>query len=285
MRTDAKLWLEGFDECWTSFGGSPVRYLVGGAGPPLALVHGLGGSAANWAELGPALARSRRVLAVDLPGHGRSAPLPVAPTLAPFADAVAAALAEEDAAPAPVVGHSLGGVVAVRLALRHPEAVSGLVVASGAGISSGTEHARRALLIMGMLKPGRRVARVRGTIGRSDLLKTVAFSHWFVSDPRSLSRRSVEGFLIGHLHHSDIGSAWRALVRDDPRPELEGITCPALVLWGAGDSQLPLDDAFDYARRLRAPLRVVPDCGHLLIGERPDACLDAIGSFLDSHDI
>jgi pimeloyl-ACP methyl ester carboxylesterase len=52
------------------------------------------------------------------------------------------------------------------------------------------------------------------------------------------------------------------------------------VLWGARDNQLPIGDAFDYARRLRGRLRVIADCGHLLIGERPDACADAIERFL-----
>ena len=75
--------------------------------------------------------------------------------------------------------------------------------------------------------------------------------------------------------------AGRALVRDDPRLDLEGVRCPALVLWGARDRQVPIDDAFEYARRLRAPLRTIADCGHLLIGERPAACADAIAAFLD----
>jgi pimeloyl-ACP methyl ester carboxylesterase len=44
---------------------------------------------------------------------------------------------------------------------------------------------------------------------------------------------------------------------------------------------VPLADGFDYARRLGAPLRVIADCGHLLVGERPGACADAIESFLD----
>jgi pimeloyl-ACP methyl ester carboxylesterase len=52
------------------------------------------------------------------------------------------------------------------------------------------------------------------------------------------------------------------------------------VLWGARDNQLPVGDAFEYARRLRAPLRLIADCGHLLIGERPEACADAITGFL-----
>ena len=75
-------------------------------------------------------------------------------------------------------------------------------------------------------------------------------------------------------------SAAKALVRDDPRPDLDRVRRPTLVLWGARDNQLPIRDAFEYARRLRAPLRAIADCGHLLIGERPDACADAIAGFL-----
>lgn len=277
--------LEGFEERWADYRGMPVRYFAGGEGPPLTLVHGLGGSAANWSELAPELARTRRLLVPELPGHGGSAPAAAAPTLAPFADTVAAVLDQEEALPAPVVGHSLGGTVALRLALRRPEAVSGLVIASAAGITSTSDQARRALMIVGMLKPGRRVAARRGTIGRSRLLRTLAFGYWFAADPGQLSPRAVDGFLVGHTLHTDIGTAWRALVRDDPRKELAGIRCPTLVLWGSEDTQLPLGDAFDYARRLGAPLRVIPDCGHLLIGERPDACLEAIRWFLTERQL
>ena len=55
--------------------------------------------------------------------------------------------------------------------------------------------------------------------------------------------------------------------------------CPVLVLWGARDRQVPLEDGFEYARRLGAPLRVIADCGHLLIGERPDVCARAVLEF------
>jgi 3-oxoadipate enol-lactonase len=283
--TDAKPLLAEFEERFAEARGSPVRYLAAGEGAPLALLHGLGGSAVNWVELAPELARTRRVIVPELPGHGGSAPPAAAPTLAPFADAVAAVLEQEGAVPAPVVGHSLGGAVAFRLALRRPELVSGLVIASGAGISSATEQARRVLLLAGLLKPGRKVAPYRRLIAHSGRLKTLAFGYFFAADPPALSPLAAEGFLAGHVHHTDTGAAWRALVRDDPRVELETIRCPTLVLWGAGDNQLPLDDAFDYARRLRAPLRVIADCGHLLIGERPDACLDAILGFLDKNGL
>ena len=66
------------------------------------------------------------------------------------------------------------------------------------------------------------------------------------------------------------------MVAHDPRPDLDRLACPVLLLWGACDTQLPLDDAFEYARRLRAQLRIVADCGHLVIGERPEAVLDGV---------
>jgi len=277
--------LGSFEERFAEVGGRRVRYLVGGAGPPLVLVHGWGGSASNWAVLAPDLARRRRVIVPELPGHGGSERVPRASTLAPYAETVAAAAEQEDASPAPVVGHSLGGVVSLRLALLRRGAVSGLVMASAAGISSSTPQALRLMTLAGFLKGGRKVAPFRHRIARSDRLKKAAFGYWFAADPPALSARAVHGFLEGHTRHTDTDTAWRALVKDDPRSDLHGIGCPALVLWGARDNQLPLDDAFDYARRLRAPLRIIPDCGHLLIGERPDACLDAIEGFLEMHDL
>jgi pimeloyl-ACP methyl ester carboxylesterase len=281
--TEGKPRLEDFTERFADGPAGPVRYLVGGEGPPLVVVHGWGGSASNWVELAPALARGRRVIVPELPGHGGSAAARGTVGLGAFADAVGAALEQEGAGPAPVVGHSLGGVVALRLALRGPATVSGLVLASGAGISSSTPQARRVLAVAGLLKAGRRISPYREQIARSDRLKTAAFGYWFAADPPALSQRAALGFLEGHSRHTDTGTAWRALAGDDPRAELEGVRCPALVLWGARDNQLPLDDAFEYARRLRAPVRVIPGCGHLLIGERPDACLDAIETFLATN--
>jgi pimeloyl-ACP methyl ester carboxylesterase len=113
----------------------------------------------------------------------------------------------------------------------------------------------------------------------------VVFGTVSVADPIALTNEAVEGFLAAQLLHTDVDSAWQALRVDDPRQELELIRVPVLVLWGAEDGQLPLDDAFEYARRLRARLRVIAGCGHLLIGERPEVCDRAIADFLwDKRD-
>jgi pimeloyl-ACP methyl ester carboxylesterase len=277
--SDAKAELPGFEEGFADVLGCRLRYLVAGEGEPLLLVHGLGGAAANWLALAPLLLDGRRVLAPELPGHGGSAPLPAAPSLNGFADRIAG-LAERELGPTAVVGHSLGGAIALRMAIRRPELVRALVLAGAAGISSRNRRARYALTVTGLVKPGRRIAPYRAAVARSAALKTLVFGRWGASDPPALSDEMARAFLSGPELHTDTVSASQALMRDDPRPDLDRVRCSALVLWGARDHQLPVGDAFEYARRLRAPLRVIADCGHLLIGERPDACADAIQSFL-----
>ena len=278
--TDAKVDLPGFEERFAEVRGSRLRYLVCGEGEPLVLVHGLGGAAANWLALAPLLLRGRRLLVPELPGHGGSEPLPAAANLNAYADSLAEVAEREGLSPAAVVGHSLGGAIALRLAIRRPDGVSRLVLAAAAGISSGTRSARYALTITGILKPGRRIAPHRRLVARSPVLKSLVFGRWGAADPRALPAEVVEAFLSGPARHTDTFSAAKALMRDDPRADLDRVCCPSLVLWGARDNQLPIGDAFDYARRLRGRLRVIADCGHLLIGERPDACADAINWFL-----
>jgi pimeloyl-ACP methyl ester carboxylesterase len=278
--TDAKV--PGFEERFAEVWACRLRYFLGGreGAPPVVLVHGLGGCATNWVDVAPSLAERYRVLVPELPGHGLSTPLPAVPNLAVFADRLAVVAEREGMLPATFVGHSLGGVVAVRLALRRPDAVSALVLAATAGISSATRRAKYGLRILGIIGPRRLVAPWAGSVAGSSLLRQAVFGHWGAADPLILSPAAVDGFLEGTRLTSDSVSAARALVRDDIRAELGELRCPVVVLWGARDNQLPLADGFEFARRLGAPLRVIADCGHLLIGERPDLCADAIESFV-----
>src|SRR5918912_1298259 len=212
--TDAKREIPGLEERFAEVRGTRLRYLVGGEGEPLVLVHGL------------------------------------------------------------------GGAIALRLAIRRPEVVWAIVLAGAAGISSASRNARYALTITGIVKPGRKIAPHRARVARSPFLKRLVFGRWGAADPPALPPEVVDAFLAGPARHTDTVSAAGALVRDDVRADLDRVRCRVLVLWGARDNQLPVADAFEYARRLRAPLRVIADCGHLLVGERPDACADAIQEFL-----
>ena len=253
--------LRGFERRVGEIAGLRTRYWVGGDGPPLVLVHGLGGAAWNFTDLAPLLAARHRVLVLDLPGHGGTEPLPQLESLSDLAVHVAAVASHEDMAPAAVVGYSMGGPVSLRLAVARPEAVSSLVLVAPAGIVSTTRRAEIWLAAVSALRPARKVARYRDLLARRPNLRLPVFGYWGAEDPRLLSPESVVGFLAAQPEHTDVERAARALLRDDPRPDLGGVTCPTAVIWGARDRLIPLEDGFEYARRLRCPLRVLPAVG------------------------
>lgn len=117
--------------------GAPVHLLdFGGptdpSRPPLLLVHGLDGSAANWVDVGPTLARDHRVLAIDLPGFGRTPLAGRRLDLPAAADLVAATVARLGLGPVEVAGNSWGGPVCLWTAARHPEVIRRVVLVAPA---------------------------------------------------------------------------------------------------------------------------------------------------------
>ncbi len=123
----------------------PARRTRGRAARPLVLLHGFTGSAASWEGVRAAFRTSRRVVALDLPGHGATV---VAPgfdhSLARTADLVAAAMDALGIAAADVIGYSMGGRIALQLALAHGSRVAHLVLESAsAGLATAPARARR----------------------------------------------------------------------------------------------------------------------------------------------
>ncbi len=115
-----------------------VSYIDTGSGPTtLLLVHGLAANAGFWRDAIPELARSYRVIAVDLPGYGRSEKSTRYPyDMVFFAETLSKLIRELKLGTVVPVGHSMGGQIALTLALRHPEQVPLLVLASPAGVES-----------------------------------------------------------------------------------------------------------------------------------------------------
>jgi pimeloyl-ACP methyl ester carboxylesterase len=274
--------LRGFEVRTEQVAGVHTRWYVAGDGDPLVVVHGLGGAAINFTELGPLLARGRRVLILDLPGHGGTSPLAHVDGLGSYAEHVAAVAAAEGMLPAAVLGYSMGGVVALRLAVTRPADIRALALVSAAGIVSTTRQAEIWLATARALRPARVMAHFRNVFARRPGLRFLPFGVWGANDPPSLSSEAVHGFLAGPPEHTDVDSAGRALLRDDPRGDLGRVGCPVLLLWGARDRFVPLEDGFEYARRLRAPIRTVPGAGHLVVGEQPETCAAIIEDFLGS---
>jgi magnesium chelatase accessory protein len=254
---------------------------AGGEGPPIVLLHGLGGSATNWTLLAPLLARRRRVLVPDLPGHGRSAPVTAPGGLGSLADSVAELIRGEGVGPVAVVGHSMGADVAIRLALRHPGDVSALVLVSAGALASSRTVSKLWLRGWGVLRLSRLATRWRRDIAGRRRLRRVAFSGWGAEEPERLTVPAALGLIDGTAHARDTGTAREALIVDDPRMELHGLSCRVLLVWGARDRSTPLEDGFEYARRLQAPVRTVAGAGHLVIVEQPETCAALIEGFLD----
>jgi len=271
----------GFEERTAGIHGTRIRYLVGGSGPPIVLLHGLGGSATNWNLVAPILARRRRVLILDLPGHGRSEPAPAPGGLDSLAGRVAALAELEGMLPAAVVGHSMGCEVALSLAAQRPEAVSALVLVAAGGLASAGPGARAWIRVATALRPSRLPARYRHRVARSRVLRYAVFGWWGVADAGAMSEEAVLGFLEGPAHARDTGTAGRALLRSDTVAYLERAQSPSLVVWGSADRLTRLEHGFEYARRLGAPLRAIAGAGHLVISERPEELAALVEEFLD----
>ena len=265
--------------------GLPIRYLTAGEGPPLVLLHALGESALDWRWVLPALARTHRVYAPDLPGFGAGAK-PAAdysPTFfARFAADFLDALEVERAA---VVGNSLGGLVALRLALTDPPRVAGLALVDSAGLGREVSYALRlpTFPAYGELA----VARSKtppGAIQRAWMKAGLLFAHpervpteWIEEQCR-LAR--LPGFLEAALAalraQIDLGGQREVLL-----DRLSHLEMPTLVVWGTFDRIFPKSQAQEAVARLKqGSLELIPDCGHLPHVERPDIFVSALNRFL-----
>ena len=256
-----------------------IRAFVGGAGTPIVLLHGLSGSAATWVEVVRGLGGEPHCR-LDLPGHGGSSPPPRGAAIDWYADAVAAAIAELRVVPALLAGHSFGGQVAVRLVDRHPDLARALVLIGPSGIEPLTRRTRVLVVLTTVLRPGARAAPLGTRLAGRAWFRRLAFGPLLVADPDALPARAVQGFFAEMREHTDVRTARRAILADRPGGSDWSPPCPAVVLWGAADDVVPVDHGFALARKAGVHLRVVADCGHLLIGERPDVVLDAISTLV-----
>ena len=265
---------------WLPSGGR-LRALEGGAGRTVVLLHGRGHSAAMWFSYLTVLARGWRVLAVDLPGFGLSS-APEGPLRAAedgvsfFTGPVEELLLERGVGPVVVVGHSLGGLVAVELALRGRVPVERLVLLDAMGL--GPEMTRTARLFF---RAGpERVARRLGPrlfhrllpppetpLGQR--LGMLGYELLAVPEGRPEAAKAFNTLvpLVGEVFHR--------------RERLPEVRQPVLLVWGEREDTLPISLAEEAARRLPEVrlLRVV--AGHSPHLERPELVLPAIKAFLD----
>jgi pimeloyl-ACP methyl ester carboxylesterase len=252
----------------------PVNVIELGEGPPLVFVHGLGGSWQNWLEQLPVFAHSHRVVALDLPGFGRS-PMPREQiTISLYARVLDQAMQALGIGAAAVVGNSMGGFVATELAIAFPQRIERLVLAAPAGISSfGNPEATRVALWLRRIRPllavgGGWLATHADAVTRRPGLRALTLKD-VARYPSQLPAQLVAEQLRGAGKPGFV-DALEANLSYDYRHRLPEIVCPTLVVWGKSDRVISVRDADVYTELIPNARKVIlPDTGHVPMLERP----------------
>lgn len=241
--------------------------------PPVVLLHGLFGSSTNWHSIARRLSESRRVLAPDLRNHGRSPSLPPM-TYPAMAEDLANLLDQQGIDQAALVGHSMGGKAAMWLALTRPERVQALVVADMAPVTYG-----------------HRFDGVLTGLGSLDLDRLGDRRAADAQLARHLDTPGLRAYLLQNLVKEGDGWRWRinlpllAAFMDDILgfPDTAGrqYPGPAFFIYG-NDSDYVTGKQLPSIRALfpLARLRGVPNAGHWVYADQPDAFFNAISGFL-----
>jgi pimeloyl-ACP methyl ester carboxylesterase len=258
---DVVLWGEGMHSEYTSVDGHRIHYYAGGSGKPVVLLHGLGGRSEDWTILIPYLLQNGyRVYAPDLLGYGRSErPSDAAYSIAQQAGVVERFLADQGLKQTDLTGWSMGGWIAMRVALDNPQAIRRLVVFDSAGLRFAPAYdptlffadtAPRLAQLNDLLSTGK-APRLAGFI-EGDVLRVLARDGWVI-------QRSLQSMMTG------------ADIVDGKVSELK---MPFLILWGKQDQITPVSLGYDlHAQAPQSVLEVYDGCGHLA----PRQCVPRIG--------
>lgn len=253
-------------------GGTRLRYLElgGGDAAPVLLLHGFGADLNSWMFIQPVLAEGRRVVALDLPGHGGSSRDVGVGDAAVLSQAVLGFLVALDPGPVHLVGHSMGGAIAAMLAAGHPELVRSLTLIAPAGLGPDINTA----FIDGFVRASR----------RKDAAEVLQL---LVHDPALVSRTMVEDVLRfkrldGVTAALDtIARAWFAGGRQtvDLTATIAGLALPVQVIWGRDDKIIPVAHADAVAPGV--PMHVLEAAGHLPHMEKAGEVNRLIRRFID----
>jgi pimeloyl-ACP methyl ester carboxylesterase len=245
-------------------GGHRIHYYVGGDGPPLVVVHGVASRAADGALIYRALMPRHRIYALDLLGYGDSDQPRDADYSVPMqAGVVRGFMDAMQLRSADLLGISMGGWVALKVAADQPERVRRLVLVSSAGVAFRTSLHERSFSADSLDELRASIAlqtdrKVPEFILR-DLLRQARKKAWVV-------RRSMAAMLTRH---------------DTLDGKLQRVRMPVLLVWGTNDRIVPISVAAAMQRELpQARLVRLEGCGHLAIVECRDRALPPIAEFL-----
>jgi pimeloyl-ACP methyl ester carboxylesterase len=256
-----------------------LAFDVYGEGPPLVLIHGLGTNRGVWRDSAPKIARERRAIAIDLPGFGGSPPAGDGFDLYGVAAALGEQLPDLAGCRYDLLGHSLGGAVALLIARERPADVRRLILNAPAGFRPRSESLARAV---GAAAPI--LLRVRRSVGERLVASRTARRALLwgaLSDASRLSPDRARSMLTASRRTRRLPEATVAAMTADLATELSALETPLGLIWGDRDS-LMHGATTDAIRRLcpGAPVEVVPGAGHVAQVERPRLFAGAVDRVL-----
>ncbi|AZE88973.1 acetoin dehydrogenase dihydrolipoyllysine-residue acetyltransferase subunit [Pseudomonas orientalis] len=250
-------------------GGNLLRYLdMGEGGTPLVLVHGFGGDLNNWLFNQPALSAERRVIALDLPGHGESGKSLQNADATELGEAVLALLDHLALDRVHLAGHSMGGLVCLTVASQVPARVASLTLIASAGLGA---------TINGEYLQGFVEANSRNAL-KPHLTQ-------LFSDPALVTRQMLED-MLKFKRLEGVDQALRELNQklfDGGRQRLDLRSVvgrqPSLVIWGGEDTIIPAG----HAEGVQAQVHVLANQGHMVQLEAAEQVNRLISAFLKSQ--
>jgi pimeloyl-ACP methyl ester carboxylesterase len=269
--------------------GRSVSYAEAGSGPVLLLVHGMAGSTDNWREVIEPLSRGHTVIAPDLPGHGSSEPGSGDYSLGAHAAGLRDLLVSLGHERATVVGHSLGGGIAMQFTYQFPELVERLVLVSSGGLGPEVSPVLRAaalpgadLFIAATAGPGQRVgsvlARGLGAVGLRPNADLAEVARGYASLADSERRAAFLETL-----RAVVGTSGQKVHAGDRLYLAEAL--PILIVWGREDPIIPVSHAEAAVETIPgARLEIFEDVGHLPQVEAPGRFVAVLERFLAATD-
>ncbi|HAK59295.1 MAG TPA: hypothetical protein DCO77_02780 [Nitrospiraceae bacterium] len=243
-----------------------IHYLEAGQGPTLILIHGIGGSSASWRDVIPSLSKAYRVIALDLPGYGKSDRPRVDYSVEYYATVLKHTIDAVGGDRVALVGNSLGGWIAAVTALNHPQSVSHLILVDSAGLKGD---------------PPPSVNLDPATQKEFEVLLQ-AFYH----DTTRLTTEFVDNeWKYRKSVRRTIQETMKSLNTKSPSLDgrLRGIKAPTLVIWGKQDKLIPVEVAGRFAKGIpTSTVTIIDNAGHMPHIEQPKAFYRSVKKFVKS---